>query len=200
MSRRGDRPVLNRSGEIVPWTAKQTGEDAAVWNDDSFEVFLGDAERSVHLGLWPSAAATTPWPPAAKPRTKHGTASGSGAVTADADGLAVPLTIPWKTLADAGLKPDRLGINCQMNQKDTSGEPAISPGTFPNPKRLGTSGEADRATWASRAARIAATSPRWTRWAAAERAAAVHRAAALCRAGRRPARLRVFDELQGYTV
>jgi len=44
--------TVDRRGRAEPWKATTQGEDAAVWNDDSFEVYLGDtaATRCVHLG------------------------------------------------------------------------------------------------------------------------------------------------------
>ncbi|MCX5661051.1 MAG: PQQ-binding-like beta-propeller repeat protein [Planctomycetota bacterium] len=50
--------VIDRLGNVSRWTKATKGEDAPVWEDDSFEVFLSDAEgaKVVHLGVSASGA------------------------------------------------------------------------------------------------------------------------------------------------
>ncbi|MCX5658113.1 MAG: PQQ-binding-like beta-propeller repeat protein [Planctomycetota bacterium] len=50
--------VVDRLGFVSRWTAGTKGEDAPVWQDDSFEVFLSDADgkAAVHLGVSASGA------------------------------------------------------------------------------------------------------------------------------------------------
>jgi len=53
------RPAeIDRRGQAVPWKATTTGKDAAVWNDDAFEVLLSDsaAAQCIHLGAAASSA------------------------------------------------------------------------------------------------------------------------------------------------
>lgn len=52
------RAVVDRRGRTKPWAAKTKGEDAPVWKDDSFELYLKNdlTSRSVHLGVSASGA------------------------------------------------------------------------------------------------------------------------------------------------
>ena len=138
--------VINRLGKVTPWAKSATGADASVWDDDSFEVFLSDDQsgRVLHLGVSASGARYDALADkkADQPEDPKWNGDWKSAVTAAESGLVVQLAIPWETITDAGLQRDRLGVNFQMNQKDTSNEPATSPGKVPSPKPVGTSGEA----------------------------------------------------------
>lgn len=138
--------VKGRLGKTVPWTKTVSGEDANVWDDDSFEVFLSDdhSGRVVHLGVSASGARYDALADgsAEKPEDRQWNADWKSEVAADETALVVQLAIPWKTIEAAGLKKDRLAVNFQMNQKDTSGESPRSPGRPWSPKATGTSGEA----------------------------------------------------------
>ena len=196
--------VVDRLGFVSGWTKSAAGEDAKVWQDDSFEVFLADraGKRVVHLGVsasgarydalateagaedaswngqWKSAvnaqqspravkpgdAAKNPVPsteamvkvnPSTKKKSDAGAEGEGDALDLEfkprdtADGpaaneppLVFEIAIPWKTLEDAGIRRDALAMNCQVNQRDTSGEPAIAPGVQSNPRAPTTAGEA----------------------------------------------------------
>ena len=107
-----------RRGEVV-WTAKTEGEDAEIWNDDSCEIFLTDAEsdRVLHLGASLSGARfdavgeDVSW----NGVWKH-------AAKADDVGIVFEIAIPWKSLVDAGLSPQQLLINFQINRDAKMGE------------------------------------------------------------------------------
>jgi outer membrane protein assembly factor BamB len=124
--------VTNRLGTIIAWKKDATGGDAAVWDDDSWEVFLGDNDsgKVVHLGVSASGARHDALCNDAS--AKAGDSSWNGAwtsaVTANESGLCIEMAIPWKTLTDAGLQKDRVGINFQSNQKDVSSEVLRFPG------------------------------------------------------------------------
>jgi hypothetical protein len=138
-------PVKGRVGKTVPWSKTTSGEDATVWDDDSFEIFLSDgSNRVLHLGVSASGARYDALADgsAEKPEDRQWNADWKSEVAADESGLVVQLAIPWKTIEAAGLKRDRLGVNFQMNQKDTSGESPKSPGKPWSPKATGTGGEA----------------------------------------------------------
>lgn len=138
--------VQGRLGKTVPWAKATSGEDANVWDDDSFEVFLSDDHSGavVHLGVSASGARYDALADGAtdKPEDRKWNADWKSHVAADDAGLVIQFAIPWKTIEAAGLKKDRLSVNLQMNQKDTSGESPRSPGKPWNPKDTGTSGEA----------------------------------------------------------
>ncbi len=168
--------VVSRLGKVSPWSKTTSGDDATVWQDDSFEIFLSDGRASnvVHLGVsasgarydalsqagakedaawngeWKSAVmAVQALPVAQPPRLEDGLTppddpadAPKNASRKDEAPLAFELAIPWKTIADAGLLKDRLAVNVQMNQKDTSNQPATSPGSAWNPKSQAASGEA----------------------------------------------------------
>jgi len=124
--------VVNRHGEVVAWSKTAAGEDAPIWEDDSGEVFLADtvSGRVVHLGVSASGARYDALCSEADAKTEDSKWNGTwtSAVTASNSGLAIELAIPLKTLADAGLQTDRLGINFQINQRDISAEILRFPG------------------------------------------------------------------------
>ena len=50
--------AVDRRGKTLPWAKTAAGQDAKIWDDDSFEVFLSDASAGpvVHLGVSASGA------------------------------------------------------------------------------------------------------------------------------------------------
>lgn len=115
-------PVINRRGEIAPWAATTRGEDAPVWSDDSFEVFLGDAANVLHFGVSASGASYDARATGTNTEDEAWDARWTRAARGGTNGLAFELAIPWKTLTGAGLSRNALGLNVQMNQMDISGE------------------------------------------------------------------------------
>ena len=140
-------PIIGRLGKVSPWAVRTSGEDANVWLDDSFEVFVGsrDTDRVIHLGVSASGARYDALTIGAdnKRENRQWNTAWTSAVHASDGGLAFEIAIPWTAVEAAGLKRDRIGINCQMNQKDVSAEPPESPGLplFPKPLKE-TGGEA----------------------------------------------------------
>ena len=109
--------VIDRKGKLVKWTKRPAGPEVAPYNEQSFELFLSDAEsgRVVSLIVTPSGArydALSEGPDSKDADVKWNGAWQSAAV-ADEAGFAVEMTIPWKTLTDAGLDRDDLVINFQ---------------------------------------------------------------------------------------
>lgn len=122
-------PVVDRMGKFSPWASKATGEDAAVWQDDSCEIFLSDADgkKVMHLGVSASGArfdATS----GDEVDDKSWNGQWSSGASATEEGLSFELAIPWKTLESAGLRRDALAMNVLVNQKDVSGEANKYPG------------------------------------------------------------------------
>ncbi len=114
--------VIDRLGQVSAWAAATTGENADVWKDDSFEVFLGDPGRVVHFGVSASGARYDARAVGTNTEDRAWDGSWRSAAAGDTNGLTFELAIPWKTVADAGLRKDSLGLNVQMNQMDVSGE------------------------------------------------------------------------------
>ena len=143
--------VIDRLGKPVQWAKRTSGEDAIIWDDDSFEVFLssgaggsGKTGKVAHFGVSASGARFDALADGAENRPEDRAWNGTwkSGVAADETGLVIALTIPWKTLEAAGLPKERLSANFQMNQKDVSGEPVTAPGSMQGPKGTATSGEA----------------------------------------------------------
>lgn len=111
--------VTDRMGKFQPWTQSTKGDDADVWDDDSFEMFITDAsnKRVIHLGTSASGARFDAISNDAKEdRGWNGVWKSTSA--ADESAMKVELSIPLKTLADAGLDAKTLCVNFQMNQKN----------------------------------------------------------------------------------
>jgi len=123
-------PVIDRRGKAAPWTRTTEGEDAAVWDDDSWELFLSDAEahKVVHLGVAASGARYDALAPKGRPGDPRWNGKWAGAASADEKGLVVEMAIPWRTLTQAGLSRDGLAVNFRMNQRNISTEAPSYPG------------------------------------------------------------------------
>jgi len=104
-----------RDGKPVPWTAKTTGEDASVWADDSWQVFLTDGPRQLYLHLGVSAsgarydAKCTYASQNAIDKTWNGAWLSDVSVSAEAWSLEI--AIPRQMLADLGLNQNEPRIN-----------------------------------------------------------------------------------------
>jgi len=124
-------PVLNRLREPVAWSRTAAGEDAPIWEDDSGEIFLTDSTsgKVVHLGVSASGARYDSLCGGnAMAEDAKWDGAWTSAVIADTGGLAFEMAIPLKTLTDAGLQTDHLGINFQINQRDITAEVLRFPG------------------------------------------------------------------------
>lgn len=141
--------VVDRLGKLVRWSTHSKGDDAAIWNDDSFEVFVSNGTggvsklaKVIHLGV---AASGARFDALAEESGEKENAAWNGdwksAVVAEESALVIEFALPWKTIESAGLSKDRLSVNFQMNQRDVSGEPQTAPGSLAT-KGGGTSGEA----------------------------------------------------------
>jgi len=124
------RPAtFGRHGK-AQWTGKTSGDDADVWNDDSWEVFLRDAAatRVVHFGVSITGARYDAianrdagiGKPTVEDRGWNGDWQSSA--TADETALALELAIPWKTLEQAGLDRHTLAFNLLTNRTAQFGE------------------------------------------------------------------------------
>ncbi|MBI3986588.1 MAG: hypothetical protein HY343_06695 [Lentisphaerae bacterium] len=134
--------IVSIAGGIVPWVQKTAGEDADVWTDDAWEVFLGDArgERVMHVGVSASGARYDALAKGTNREDRAWNGLWKSAVAADTNGLAFELAIPWKTLTDAGLDRKTLTFNAQMCQRSLTNE-LLSPRLWydkvlPEPSRL----------------------------------------------------------------
>ncbi|MBN1347542.1 MAG: PQQ-binding-like beta-propeller repeat protein [Phycisphaerae bacterium] len=100
------------------WAQQCTGQDARVWEDDSWEVYLSDRSRKkcVHLGVSASGARFDGvWdydaydPLRALDRKWNG--PWKSAAATDDKTMTVELAVPLQVLQDAGLKPSELYLN-----------------------------------------------------------------------------------------
>ena len=104
-----------RDGAPIPWKADTQGEDASVWGDDSWQVFLTDRARKAYLRLGVSAsgarydARCTYASTNAIDNKWNGEWTHGVATTPQA--WSLEMAVPWKTLVDAGLKRDSLRLN-----------------------------------------------------------------------------------------
>ena len=107
-----------RRGEVV-WTAETTGKDAEIWKDDSFEIFISDgaAEKVLYLGGSVSGASYD---------DLDGFKAWNGnwifQTSTGKPGLIVEVQIPLEDLKKAGLDPNNLQINFQINRGEKMGE------------------------------------------------------------------------------
>jgi outer membrane protein assembly factor BamB len=113
------RPAsFGRTGNQRTWKQTTSGEDAPVWNDDSFELFFSDRRSSVvvHLGLSASGARYDARAvEAGTTEDKGWSGTWKGAVVAGTETMSAEFAVPLSLLKDAGLDPGTLGINAQAN-------------------------------------------------------------------------------------
>ena len=127
--------VTDRTGKIQPWTMATKGDDATVWDDDSFEFFVSDSTRAriVHLGVAASGAHFDAISIDAKTKEDRAwNGKWTSAALANEVTLKIDLTVPLKTLTDAGLDVKSLAVNFQMNQKNLTAFMTAYPGAESN--------------------------------------------------------------------
>ena len=110
------RATISRKGKTEAWTADTKGEDAPVWEDDSFEVYIQNPQvskyfKGIHLGVSASGARYDglwdfPANVAKGEENSNWNGTWSSAVEADADRFCVEMAIPWKTLSTAGINEE----------------------------------------------------------------------------------------------
>ena len=114
----------------VPWVKKCQGEDARVWEDDSWEIYLSDRAQKagVHLGVSASGARfdgvwdyTAYEPLRGLDRSWNG--EWSSAATTDDKTMTVEVAIPFQTLDAVGLDRDTLTLNLLGTGPGTLGSP-----------------------------------------------------------------------------
>jgi outer membrane protein assembly factor BamB len=113
------------------WVADQRGEDARVWEDDSWEVYLSDKQRDVgvHLGVSASGARFDGlWDYRAfeKPRGLDRDWNGewtSAATVAEDNTIIVEMAIPLAMLTAAGLDTDALYLDVLGSSPGPLGSP-----------------------------------------------------------------------------
>jgi len=102
--------------ETEPWKSDTEGEDAPVWEDDSFEIHIPHPQRServkgIHLGVSSSGARYDGfWDFAANANDGEESSDWNGtwssAVRFDANRFCVEMAIPWETLSVLGLRKE----------------------------------------------------------------------------------------------
>ncbi|MFQ6098886.1 MAG: malectin domain-containing carbohydrate-binding protein, partial [Armatimonadota bacterium] len=135
-----DRRGVEGAGEPLKLTMRTGGEDAPVWNDDSWEVFLSDARRAGYVQLGASASGAR-FDGAYKYASDKSVNPGwngqwTCAKSVRPDGWTLEMAIPWATLADAGLARDRLTINIRGHNRTGTG-PAVVRLTDPGSRGFG---------------------------------------------------------------
>ena len=121
--------VVGPKGDVRAWTGPApTKGSTAVWQGDSCEVFLSDAqgERVVHLGVGARGARCYDLLEPGKTRALPGAWASSADPGADA--LSFELALPFATLAAAGLARESLALNVQVNETHNRGEAIVSLG------------------------------------------------------------------------
>jgi len=102
----------------TPWVKATVGEDARVWEDDSWELYLSDKSRAtcVHLGVSASGARFDGrWDytayEALRGLDRAWTGPWQSAAATDETSMTVEVAVPFRTLADAGIDRDTLALN-----------------------------------------------------------------------------------------
>jgi len=110
------------------WAAKQKGEDAKVWLDDSWEVFLTDSNRqkTIHLGVSASGARFDAlW---SQGMDAKWNADWKSAVLTNDKEMVVEMAIPWGVFQSAGLDRKHLMLNLEGTGPNGLGSPAFAVG------------------------------------------------------------------------
>ncbi len=104
-----------QDGAPVPWKADTTGEDASVWGDDSWQIFLTDGPRKLylHLGVSASGARYDAKCTYARRDRIHKDWNGEwlSEVTATPEAWTLEMAVPWQVLTEVGLNKDSLRAN-----------------------------------------------------------------------------------------
>jgi hypothetical protein len=116
---------VDRRGK-TQWTSTTKGDDAEIWNDDSWELFLGDttSTRVAHFGVSITGARydATGHRNATQPEDADWNATWQSAASANDEVGIIELAIPWKTIEAVGLNRDGLAINFLVNRDAKVGE------------------------------------------------------------------------------
>lgn len=140
-------PPLDRRGTRLPWTIKEGRElphtarfdvddkadDAEVWLEDSLEFLISDTslQTILHFGFGVSGGRYDgAWSAKSKKEDAAYTATWSAAIDVAADKAVAEITLPWKTLTDAGLDLQNLVIR-PRTKKPLTRQPHISHGFRP---------------------------------------------------------------------
>lgn len=120
------RPVpVDRRGRSL-WKGSTNGDDAEVWTDTSWELFLGDTVSSTvaHFGVSITGARydAMGYRNATRAEDSSWDASWKSEVSVDDSFGAVELAIPWNTIKAAGLDRSRLAVNFLVNRDARTGE------------------------------------------------------------------------------
>jgi len=104
-----------RDGKPIPWHADLAGEDADVWTDDSWEIFLTDRMRRLYLRLGVSASGARYDAKCTYESRNAIDKSWNGkwvSKTATTSGVwRLEMAVPWQMLASVGLDKDTLRAN-----------------------------------------------------------------------------------------
>jgi outer membrane protein assembly factor BamB len=138
-------PPLDRRGKRLPWTTKGTlphstsfsvsdkADDAAVWEEDSLEFLVSDVSLKtiLHFGIGVTGGRYDGvWSLAKKTQDPAIALAWSGSAEITADKAVAEFSLPWKTLADAGLDLDNLVIR-PRTKKPLTRQPHITHGFRP---------------------------------------------------------------------
>ena len=119
------RPPIPGHRSLMPKPSRTAAPVKDVFTDDSWEMFLTDAagEKVLHLAV---SGANEHFQALRADRTSPENAAWTGAWNSaarlDDSGFTVEVAIPLATLRAAGLDPQTLGLNFQMNRTRIAGE------------------------------------------------------------------------------
>jgi outer membrane protein assembly factor BamB len=109
---------LDRRGQPYEWRKKTRGDDASIWQDDSFELFLSDTSKTTVLHFGVSASGAT-CDARLEGETEREDTRWDGqwdsSTIADEKAFVIEIAIPWSTLTEAGLSTTQLLVNAQSN-------------------------------------------------------------------------------------
>ncbi len=101
-------------GQPVAWTETTAGDDAAVWADDSWQVFITDKARKSYLRLGVAASGARYDANCNYGRPPVDVAWGEAwesAVSATPEAFRMEIAVPWETLTAADLDPETVRLN-----------------------------------------------------------------------------------------
>ena len=119
------RPPIPDHRSLMPKPSRTAAPVKDVFTDDSWEVFLTDAagEKVLHLAVnGANEHFQALRSDRTSPENSAWTGAWSSAARLDDTGFTVELAIPLATLRAAGLDPQALGLNFQMNRTRIAGE------------------------------------------------------------------------------
>ncbi len=113
--------AAKQDGKPVPWTRNARGEDASVWGDDSWELFLTDRKRAFYVQLGVSASGARfdgRYDYRKRPnmdRKWNGT--WTSAVSVGPEVWSSEVAVPWETLSALGLNKDQVRVNIRATNR-----------------------------------------------------------------------------------